>query len=206
MHARSLTVLGDPRALDAGIGHIRDEVMPAVRELPGYVGLSMLVDRSSGRSTVISAWRDEPSGRAAAAALRAVHGRAAAVLGGPPEDEQWSIAVLHRDRAAPAPACVRATWLRINPGHADHVVDVYRLALLPQIREFEGFCGAGLLVDRESGYGVSMVGFAGHEAMRRTRNLAAVVRERGAREVDAEVVEVGEFELALAHLRAPEPA
>jgi hypothetical protein len=42
--------------------------------------------------------------------------------------------------------------------------------------------------------------------MLRTRKLAAVVRERGVREASGEVVEVGEFELALAHLRVPEMA
>ena len=45
-----------------------------------------------------------------------------------------------------------------------------------------------------------------NRAILRTRNLAAVLRERGAREASGEVVEVGEFELALAHLRVPEMA
>jgi hypothetical protein len=40
--------------------------------------------------------------------------------------------------------------------------------------------------------------------MRRTRNLAAVVREPNTHLASAEVVEVGEFELVLAHLRVPE--
>jgi hypothetical protein len=50
------------------------------------------------------------------------------------------------------------------------------------------------------------VTFDSHDAMRRTRSLAAVVRERGAREANGEVIEVFEFELALAHLRVPEMA
>ena len=92
------------------------------------------------------------------------------------------------------------------PGRADHVVDVYRMVLLPEIVEFEGFCGASLLVDRPSGYAVSSVTFDGHDAMRRTRSLAAVARERGAGEANGEVLEVVESELALAHLRVPEMA
>ena len=65
---------------------------------------------------------------------------------------------------------------------------------------------ASLMVDRPSGYAVSSVTFDGHDAMRRTRSLAAVARERGAREANGEVVEVVEFDLALAHLRVPEMA
>jgi hypothetical protein len=42
--------------------------------------------------------------------------------------------------------------------------------------------------------------------MRHTRNLAAVVREEGTHEASAEVLDVMEFELALAHLHVPELA
>jgi len=76
--------------------------------------------------------------------------------------------------------------------------------LLPQIQEFEGFCSASLLVDRPSGSAVSSVTFDSHEAMQHTRSLAAVVREEGSREASGEVLDVAEFELALAHLRVPE--
>ena len=51
---------------------------------------------------------------------------------------------------------------------------------------------------------MSSVTFDSGDAMRGTRNLAAVVREQGTSSASAEVVEVGEYELALAHLRVPE--
>jgi len=94
----------------------------------------------------------------------------------------------------------------MDPEQADHFVDVYRMVLLPEILQFDGFCSASLMVDRPSGYAVSSVTFDSHDAMRHTRSLAAVVRERGAREANGEVIEVFEFELALAHLRVPEMA
>jgi hypothetical protein len=202
--ARSTTVFATPSAIDQGVAHVRDVLWPALRGLDGNVGLSMLVDRASGQCVITSAWRGEQELQAAQARLRPLLESTAAVLGGWPEDEDWTIAVLHRGPAAAAAACVRVTWLRIQPEQIDYVIDVYRMRLLPQICEFEGFCSASLLVDRTSGYGVSSVGFTGHEPMRHTRNLAAAVRERGAREVRAEIIEVGEFELALAHLRVPE--
>jgi hypothetical protein len=94
--------------------------------------------------------------------------------------------------------------VRISAEHADRIVDIYRTTLLPQIREFEGFCSASFMVNRSTGYAVSSVTFDSYDAMRRTRNLAAVVREQDTRSSSAEVVEVGEYELALAHLRVPE--
>jgi hypothetical protein len=40
--------------------------------------------------------------------------------------------------------------------------------------------------------------------MRRTRQLAAVVRHGATREPSGEILDVDEFELALAHLHVPE--
>ena len=48
MHARSTTFTGRPELLETGIAVVRDEVLPAVQEVPGCVGLSMLVDRTAG--------------------------------------------------------------------------------------------------------------------------------------------------------------
>ena len=64
--------------------------------------------------------------------------------------------------------------------------------------------GASFMVNGATGYAVSSVTFDSYDAVRRTRNLAAGVREQGARSAIAEVVEVGEYELALAHLRVPD--
>jgi hypothetical protein len=80
------------------------------------------------------------------------------------------------------------------------------MVLLPEILQFDGFCSASLMVDRPSGFAVSSVTFDSHDAMRHTPSLAAVVRERGAKEANGEVIEVFECELALAHLRVPEMA
>jgi heme-degrading monooxygenase HmoA len=206
VYARSTTVLAHPDSIDAGVGHVRDEVMPVVQGMDGCIGLSMLVDRTSGQCIVTTAWQTEEAMHASEEQLRPVREHAAEVLGGRPQVDEWEIAVLHRDHTSAPGACVRATWVQLEPHQADRIVDVYKIGLLPEIQEFDGFCSASLMVDRASGYAVSSVTFDSHEAMMRTRNLASVLRERGAREASGEVVEVGEFELALAHLRVPEMA
>mgnify|MGYP006138478839 CR=1 FL=1 len=49
--------------VDEGIAMVRDEVMPAVREMDGCIGLSLLVDRSTGMAIVTSAWETEDAMR-----------------------------------------------------------------------------------------------------------------------------------------------
>jgi hypothetical protein len=165
----------------------------------------MLVNRVSGRCIATSAWQSEEAMHASADdAVVAVGGVVSVV--GTPEVEEWEVAVLHRDHTSAPGAWVRTTWVHVEPEQTDRLADLYRMVLLPQIVAFEGFCSASLLIDRPSGHAVSSVAFDSHQAMRSTRSLAAVVRERGAAEVDAEILEVDQLELALAHLRIPEMA
>ena len=205
MYARSTTVQVHPSSIDAQVAHVRDHVIPALLATDGCIGLSMLVNHVSGRCITASAWQSEEAMHATEDDMVvAVDGVESVV--GTSEVEEWEIAVLHRDHTSGPGAWVRATWVHVEPEQTNRLADLYRMVLLPQIVEFQGFCSASLLIDRPSGHTVSSVTFDSYEAMRSTRSLAAVVRERGSAEVDGEILEVDQFELALAHLRVPEMA
>jgi hypothetical protein len=77
---------------------------------------------------------------------------------------------------------------------------------LPALENLEGFCSASLMVDRASGRAVSSVVYDSIDAMQRTREQAGTLRAKTTREAGAEVLDVGEFELAIAHLNVPEMA
>ncbi len=85
MHARSTTFRDRPEALDAAIAHVRGEAMPALLELPGCVGLSMLVDRDTGGAVVTTAWQDEQTLRDSELQTGALRDRAQQVFGARPE-------------------------------------------------------------------------------------------------------------------------
>ena len=206
MYARSTTVLAHLKSIDAGVAHIRDEVMPTLLGMEGCIGLSMLVDRNTGRCIATSAWRTREAMLASERQLRPVRDHVAEILGNRPQVDEWEIAVLHRDHTSGSGACVRASWVRMAPAQADRVVDVYRMGLLPVMQDYDGFCSASLLVDRASGLAVSSVSYDSLESMQRSREKSDALREAGAREAGVEIVEVCEFELALAHLRVPEMA
>ena len=59
MYARSTTVQGNTQSLDDAIAYMRDEVMPAVQQMEGCIGLSLMCDRGSGRCIATSAWETE---------------------------------------------------------------------------------------------------------------------------------------------------
>lgn len=206
MHARSSTIHARSSAIDAGLGYIRDTVMPALSGLDGYVGLSLLVDRLTGRCIATTAWQSEEALNASRHPTRALRDRAAEILGGSPTVDEWEIAALHRHHRSQEGACVRVTWARVEPEQADRAVDGYRMATIPALEELDGFCSASLLVDRESGFGVASVTFDSVLAMRRGRIATDAIKVATVRDTGAEILDECEFDLALAHLRVPEMA
>ena len=206
MFARSTTITGDASALDAGIDYVRDEVMPMILRMDGCAGLSMLVDRDSGRCIVTSSWHTEDAMRASNEQLAQVRARAGEMLGGSPQIEEWEVAMMHRDHMTHDGACCRVTWMRMGEGDLDRGIDRFRAEMLPDMQALDGFCSASLLVNRVTGQACATTTYDSREAMMAARERASQLRESRAREAGVEITEVAEFDLALAHLRVPEMA
>ena len=206
MYARSTTIQAQPSSIDDGIAHMRDKVMPALEAIDGCVGLSLLVDRTSGRCIATSSWESEEAMRASAESLRPIRDRAAELFGGGAQIEEWEIAAMHREHRAGEGACVRATWVKVDPDQLDGGIEFYKATILPALEELEGFCSASLLVDRTSGRGVAVATFDNAEAIEQNKDQLDGIKATGSREANAEVLDQCDFELALAHLRVPEMA
>ena len=204
MYARSTTMRVRAEAVDDLIAAIRDEVMPMVTQLDGCVGLSVLSDRDTGRCIVTSAWETAGAMHASAERIRASREQAAARFGAAPEVQEWEIAVLHRAHRAGDGACARVTWARTDPAELDRLTAAYRESLMPWWEETAGFCSNSLMVDRRDGRCTSAVVFENREAMAYTRDQFTTLREEFASRMGTEILEVAEFDLALAHLRVPE--
>jgi quinol monooxygenase YgiN len=204
MYARSTTIQADPQKIDDGLAHVRDTVMPAVQEMDGCVGLSMLADRDSGRCIITTAWADEEAMRSSAEGVRSIRDRAAEAFGGQPAVQEWEIAVLHRMRDTGDGACARLVWSRAEPDHVDRTLDAYRMNLMPRLEELPGFCSVSLLVGRSEGRAVSAVTYESREAMERSREQATAMREEFATTTGVAITDVAEMDLLLAHLRVPE--
>lgn len=174
------------------------------RELPGFVGLSLVVDRASGRCIATTSWDSLESMRATTAHLQPIRQRGAEIIGGDPEVAEWEIAVMHRHHRSADGACARITWLRGDPAALDRAPDVFKLAILPELETFDGFCGVSLMINRETGMAVTSAAFDSRAALEGSRERAMALRARGSADARLEIMEVAEFELALAHLHVPE--
>jgi heme-degrading monooxygenase HmoA len=204
MFARSTTVVTDPSSVDRAITLLRDDVMPALMRIEGCLGMSGLIERDTGRCIATSAWQSSEAMRASQDQVAPLRSQLINTLGaGEPLVEEWEIPIMHRAQPAPDSAGARLTRLKGNPANLDNSIESFRM-IIPELDNLPGFCSASLLINRDTGQAVSTVVYESSEALARTRAMGQTLRTRVAEQTNAEILDVAEFELALAHLRVPE--
>ena len=205
MYARSTTMHVDPQAVDRLIGYVRDEMMPMVEAMPGYVGISLLCDRETGRCIGTTTWDTEEAMRASADAVGASRARGGEMMGAPtPEVQEWEVVAMHRMRETPEGACARLIWARGQEGQLDRISDAFRMTIPPQLEQMPGFCGVSALADRQTLRAVAAVSYESREAMDRSADQGLAIRDKFAATMQFEITDVEEYDIALAHLRIPE--
>jgi hypothetical protein len=197
--------MAQPDRIDDGIALVNNELMSMVTDIDGCMGLSLLVDRSTGRCIATTSWESEAAMRASNEQLQPVRQRLLETLGGEGlEVQEWEIAIFHRDHESPAGACARVTWARPPAGHLDAAVDSFKTIVMPMLEDQNGFCSASMLINRETGMLCDTVSFDSMATVEGNREFATEQRARMTERTGIEFVDVTECELAVHHLRVPE--
>ena len=94
MHARVTTLNMDPGRIDDAIRQLESDI-PRWKELDGFKGFTLLVDRDSGKVTGTSFWESESQMQASEEAVSQSRERAAETGGAsqPPTVERFEVAV-----------------------------------------------------------------------------------------------------------------
>lgn len=204
MYARSTSFHGDPHRIDDAVHYLRDRAMPALLGMDGFVGISMLADRASGRCTVTSSFEDLAALRRSASEMRGIRARIADVLRSPQALEEWQIALLHRVQGAPGSARTRVTWCRTDPARLDATLEAYAESIIPRLSDQPGFCSVSVLADPTEGRSATAVTFADDAALDGAMGELAELLAEFARQRGSEATDEATFDLVLASLRVPE--
>ena len=205
MYARTTTVMADPKHMHEGVADVRDNVMPAVAEMDGYTGLSMLVDRTSGRCIVTTGWETEAAMAASREGVMQMRTRATERFGARDTDvQEWQIAVMHRLRGAGDDSCARVLWSRIDPARTEESLDAFRRQIIPAMDDVPGFCSLSLLVDRSTGHGSLATVYSDRAAMDATRDQISALRDAFIAQLGVTVTDEAEFDVVMHSLRVPE--
>ena len=201
VYARTATIQGRADTVNAGVAYLRDDVVPTVLGMQRCVGMSVLADRGSGLTITTTAWQSLDAMHASISKIRPIRDRTAKILGGIVEAEEWEVAVMHRQHGSATAACTRVTWLRVDSGAADEMINDFVSMTLPALNGIRGFCSASLLVNREWGRAAVSVAYDSPEAMERRP-----ARSDGKRQLGDDIIDVREFDLVMPHLRVPDLA
>jgi heme-degrading monooxygenase HmoA len=207
MYARSTTIMANPQMLDAGMAHMRDETMPALKTMPGFIGMSMLADRESGRVIVTTSWDSEEAMNASDEATSQLRRDAAEAMGGrDPQVDRWEIALMHRAHPGHDGSVARVLWGETDPARADDNLSTMRTAVLPRMEELPGFCSMSLFVDRATGRSAMTTTYDSRELMAQATDQAMQLRRETAEHTGTRITDVAEFEVVMHELRVPETA
>jgi len=198
MYARSTTLHGKPANVDAGLKFVEREVAPSMNALEGCLGLSCLVNRESGMAIVTTSWASEESMRDSDALLRPARERGREIFNGSMQVDEWEIALMHR---ADHGMCARVTWVQ---GELEALLDVFRYNAMPNMEEIPGYCSSSVLMNLQTGIGCVTTAYDTRRHLEASRPMADMIRARTTEQAGTEVVDVQEFDLAIAHLHVPE--
>jgi quinol monooxygenase YgiN len=204
MYARSTTVRGTPGAMDDGIAFVRDKVMPTIDPMEGCVGLSMLCDRESGRTIVTTAWTDADALHRSAEGVMALRAKAAEIMQGEAEVQEWEIAMLHRLHETHNGACARVIWTQADPAGMDRMLDAFRMTMLTRMEDLPGFDSCSVMVDRATGRAATAVTYDSRHSMEEAEQMGKSMRQDFTGQMGMETTDVAAFDVVLAHLRVPE--
>ncbi|WP_035849274.1 antibiotic biosynthesis monooxygenase [Kitasatospora azatica] len=152
MYTRTIYATGDPAKMDGAVEALRTEGPRLLSGQPGFLGLSVFVDRELGKLLVGSWWETEQARQASDDAIREER----AALFKPYVTtfalDNWEAAVAVRPATLPQPgAGFRMGRLEFDPSDADLLVETFRSTALPRFQAIPGFLGSSLFIDRAKG-------------------------------------------------------
>ena len=148
----------DPDKTAAMLG---DNVVPALREQKGYLGLNASIDRQTGVLGVISTWESAADMEASAATADTQRQDFIAAMGGRITDVRtYELAVL--DMAGPpgAGAVVVIVTASMDPASVDANLEFFKTNVLPGTQQAPGYRALRNMVDRQTGEAVVGIVFS----------------------------------------------
>jgi heme-degrading monooxygenase HmoA len=165
MHARVVTFTDVPD-IDAGIAVLRENVLPVMRDQKGYRGLHASADRSHGVLGVISIWDTEAEQEASWDAVAPVRQENMAAIGGDVSVDRYELLLQVIGGIPPVPGSALLLMpVDMDTAIVDENLAVFRSQVLPEITASSGFQAVRLLVNRETGRGMTATAWSDRAAM-----------------------------------------
>lgn len=156
MHARVTTLVLQRDKVDEAL-HILHNRIAEIKQQKGFHDILALVDRASGKCTIITLWANEADLRASEASgyVQARLAEMAPLTTVLPTREVFEVAVDDLSGLGVGTKAARTTTALVQPGKTDEAIRLIRDSVAPAARQQKGYNGLLHLVDRATGKGIS---------------------------------------------------
>lgn len=193
MHVRLVNFAG-VKDFKGSMDFIRDEVLPALGEQPGYVGTTVSANKADGVLGILSLWQTEKDQEASFKALAGVRQKGSEVVGGDMSIESYELLLADMKQPPVAGAALMVTRFTMDPATIDEDLAFFKDELLPQIKSTPGYLGVRNMVNRTSGEGIVGALWQDQDALEAAKAAAEarreVVKARGVRFNDVSFREI----------------
>jgi hypothetical protein len=201
VYARYCLITAAPTRLDDWARIVEADALPAVESVPGSLGMSLYADPELGVAMLQSFWVSHDamlhSEQAVPAARHSASLRAAVTA----TADRYRVPICELHPPFGATTGLRLTQMDIDPAKAPDAVAAYGDVAVPWLAEIEGFCGALLLVNQETGSLLSQTIFRQPESLTASRSVAAAARVDLATSTGCSIRAVAEFGLIFSTAR-----
>jgi len=150
--ARITRVASSPENIAQRAAVFERDLLPQIRDLPGFEGAAALGDRESGRGVSVTYWADAAAMRASEPAASAGWDQATQAGSTVLDIQRYELVVVERVAPPRANVFVRSNELDATTEKLDATIQFVRDKVLPNVRSQTGFRGMLMGVDRETGH------------------------------------------------------
>jgi heme-degrading monooxygenase HmoA len=156
MHATVTIAQSHLDAIKSGeVGKIyRDSIMPETKQQRGHKGTLLLADRATGKGITITMYETKADLKASDESGHYARqiGKLSHLMSTPHVREDYEVVVQDMEGEV-ATAVARGTFGQVQPGadKQEEVIELFRDAVVPEMKQQPGFKGALLLLDRATG-------------------------------------------------------
>ena len=156
LYARVVTGQLQPGKLDEAIQMVRDSILPAARQQPGFKGYLGLVDRGTDKAITFILRETEADMTATVTSgyLQEQFAKVAPFFATGPVVEVYEVGLQEMQKDG-SPTYARVLTATAQPGKTDELIGIARDSILPAARQQPGFKGGLWLVDRSTGKAIA---------------------------------------------------
>jgi hypothetical protein len=205
MYLRVTAFKSDPAKLDQGVAFLRDKIIPAMKQAPGFLGATAIIDRKEGTGAASTLWESLEAMNQAEQLGQQSRTQSAEATGMEVVDvDRFEVTSLEMSSPTPQlPSYTRVITAYSDPKKLDQIVKLVGEESVKILKSQPGFRAFAAGVNRMTGRGFTSASFATAQQREASNSALVDLRERIAKVGEMQGLQIQLFETVLAEIKVP---